>query len=83
MLPFLHDGHLVARVDLKADRATGRLLVQSAHAEPSCTDGAVVALTGELRSMAGWLGLSDVVVVGPGDLAAPARGARRRLTRRR
>ena len=69
VLPFLHDGHLVARVDLKADRATGRLLVQSAHAEPSCTDGAVVALTGELRSIAGWLGLTDVVVVGPGDLA--------------
>ena len=69
VLPFLHDGQLVARVDLKADRAAGRLLVQAAHAEASCTEPAVMALAAELRSMAAWLALGDVVVVGAGDLA--------------
>jgi uncharacterized protein YcaQ len=69
VLPFLHEGHLVARVDLKADRGAGRLLVQSAHAEPGCTDDAAAALGVELRRMAEWLGLADVVVVGTGELA--------------
>jgi uncharacterized protein YcaQ len=70
VLPFLLGDRYVARVDLKADRAGSRLLVQAAFAEPDVDRTAVAdALAGELRSMAGWLGLDDVVVRARGDLA--------------
>jgi len=68
--PFLLDGQLVGRVDLKADRAAGALNVVGAFAEPG-QDAARVAsaLAGELRRMAGWLGLAAVRVGDRGDLA--------------
>lgn len=70
VLPFLLDGELVARVDLKADRQNNALLVQASHIEPG-NDAAVVAprLTTELHQLAAWLDLSDVVVKRKGDLA--------------
>ncbi|HEX2576629.1 MAG TPA: crosslink repair DNA glycosylase YcaQ family protein [Aquihabitans sp.] len=72
VLPFLLDGRLVARVDLKADRAASVLLVQSAHAEAGIDAGHVSAeLTASLAELAAFLGLHEEVVVRPsGDLAA-------------
>lgn len=72
--PFLLDGRLVGRVDLKADRAAGALNVVGAFAEPGQDATRVAsALAGELRTMAGWLGLATVSVGERGDLAAPVR----------
>ena len=62
VLPFLMDGALVARVDLKADRKAGALIVQRAHVEPGAPQGAVERLIEELRLMASWLGLSSLVI---------------------
>jgi uncharacterized protein YcaQ len=60
VLPFLFGEHLVARCDLKADRATGVLRVQAVHWEPDAPPEARPALADELASMAEWLGLDRV-----------------------
>ncbi len=71
VLPFLFGDELVARVDLKADRANRTLLVQSAWGEPGIREAEVAGeLATELALMAGWLGLEHVRVAGPGDLSS-------------
>ena len=58
VLPFMMNGQMVGRVDLKADRENSKLLVQSVHTERGVKRSAVNdALTAELRLMASWLGL--------------------------
>jgi len=60
-LPFLLGEDIVARVDLKADRAKGRLIVHSIHPEAAASPEQIgPALGDELRLMADWLGLCDI-----------------------
>lgn len=69
VLPFLMEGDLVARVDLKTDRRDNALQVRGAFAEPDVDKKAVGrALRKELDLVAGWLGLDDVVIDRNGDL---------------
>ncbi len=70
VLPFLLGDRLVARVDLKADRAAKTLAVLSAHAE----SGVNVSETGEalqheLQALASWLGLERIRVARRGNLS--------------
>jgi hypothetical protein len=74
--PFLLDGELVGRVDLKADRAADALHVVGAFVEAGRSPSRVAAgLTAELATMASWLGLGGVTVGDRGDLAHELRSA--------
>ena len=81
VLPFLLGEQIVARVDLKADRRTGLLMVKGAYAEPCAPPESAEELAAELERLAGWLGLHTVVVEPRGDLA-PALAAAVAATRR-
>ncbi len=77
MFPFLLDGQLVARVDVKADRAAGVLRVPGAFAEPGMADPSrvVAELLRALREMAQWLELDGIMMGSRGDLVAALAGA--------
>jgi hypothetical protein len=71
VLPFLLGEHLVARVDLKADRRSSVLRVLGAFAEPPHDPGVTgPALRAELADLARFLGLERVSVEPRGDLAS-------------
>lgn len=72
--PFLLDGRLVGRVDLKAERTRDALHVVGAYTEPGQDKSRVAkALAAELRTMANWLGLVEVTVGKNGDLTKDLR----------
>lgn len=70
VLPFLLGERLVGRVDLKSDRARGRLQVRGGSVEAGIPVKKVVAaLAGQLNLLAGWLELEKVAVTSRrGDL---------------
>ena len=77
VLPFLLGDRLVARVDLKSDRATRTLRVLRAHSEPGVDLPTVAeAMTRELATIASWLGLERIEVRRRGNLGAKLRSAR-------
>ena len=74
--PFLLGDTLVARCDLKSDRARKVLMVQSAFLEQGQDARRVAAgLASELRHMQTWLELDRIEVGQRGDLAAMLRNA--------
>lgn len=66
-LPVLIGDDIVGRVDLKADRAASRLLVQSAWWEHGGPPDAAPRLADELRLAAAWQGLESLSVSRWGD----------------
>jgi uncharacterized protein YcaQ len=61
VLPFMMNGEMVGRVDLKADRANGVLQAHSVHTEKGVKRSSINdALNCELQEMANWLGLGSI-----------------------
>jgi len=70
VLPFLLGDRIVARIDLKAERKSKQLLVLASYLEEGEEEGpTAAALAAELHTLAGWLGLDEVVVKRKGNLA--------------
>ena len=70
VLPFLMDGEIVARVDLKTDRKGGVLRVRAAHLEDGHTrDDVARRLAAHLEQTAAWLDCGSVAVEQRGNLA--------------
>jgi uncharacterized protein len=76
VLPILWGDNVVGRLDMKADRHNGTLLVQGSFTEPGVPSGLLADdLAPELHAMGTWLGLERVDVLPRGDLASTLRDA--------
>jgi uncharacterized protein YcaQ len=79
-LPLLQNGNLVGRIDLKSERKTRELLVQSAWHEldlkPSAIDGLANDLANHLKTVAIWQGLTSTVIAEKGNLAPALKSAK-------
>lgn len=63
VLPFLYNEHIAARIDLRAERAPGRLAVHAVHEEEKGLDEeGMHALAINLRRLADWLGLPQIQI---------------------
>lgn len=78
-LPVLVGDRIVARVDLKADRASSTLQVQSAWWEPQARADDAERIAAELSLAASWQGLDELSVSGWGDAAHSIHDALRAL----
>lgn len=65
VMPVLHEGRLVGRIDPKMDRATKTLHIHGAWVEPGTGMDALEGITTATRDLARWLGAHEI---------APARG---------
>ena len=74
-LPVLIDDTLVGRIDLKNDRKSRALLVQSAWREPDAPPGVEERIVPLLRQAAAWQGLDTIEVISRGDLSGDLAGA--------
>ena len=78
-LPLLQNGKLVGRIDLKSERKTRELLVQSAWHEldlkPSSVDALASDLAKHLGEVRTWQGLDATVVAEKGNLALALKSA--------
>ena len=76
-LPVIVGDDVVARIDLKADRAASALRVQSAWWEPGAPVDAADRIADELRRAATWQGLETVTVARWGNASDTLAGALR------
>jgi uncharacterized protein YcaQ len=69
-LPLLHNGNLIARLDLKSNRQEKTLMVQSSWAEESSKlKFPTAAVSKHLAQIANWQGLGSIQVAGKGNVA--------------
>jgi len=57
-LPVLHHDRLVGKVDAKADRKAGKLLVHEIHEDVKFTRAMARDVRGEIEQLGAWLGLT-------------------------
>lgn len=70
-LPLMVGGKLAGRIDLKADRARERLLVQAAWQEPGAPKRTAETAMKLLGRAASWQGLTEIETSGVGNLPLP------------